>query len=95
MYSVLHCIGMPKETAVQRYLEKVGELEMCSVTSYRGFSDDQRVSINIGSRHVHITDMNNMNLHRSDGERITVFYTKNTHIYTHVQCTCTGAVWSL
>ena len=71
---------MPKETAVQRYLEKVGELEMCSVTSYCGFYDDQRVCINIGSRHVHITDLNNMNLHRSDGERISMFYP--TYMYT-------------
>ena len=63
MYIVCTCIGMNKDTAIQRYLEKVCDLEIYG-TSYRGYYDDKYVRIDVGSRHVHITDLNHKTINR-------------------------------
>ncbi|CAI8011720.1 E3 ubiquitin-protein ligase MYLIP, partial [Geodia barretti] len=52
-----------KHVAVDKYLEKVGDLE-CGINSYRGYYEDKHVSINVGSRHIHIIDSNNATINK-------------------------------
>lgn len=56
---------MTKETAIQKYLERVCDLEICGVR-YQGVFEDQHVAVNIGSQHVHITNSEHRSLKRSE-----------------------------
>ena len=58
-----HAAGMSKQVAIERYLEKVCELE-CGVNSYRGYFEDKHVSVNVGCRHIHIIDSNQSTIHK-------------------------------
>lgn len=46
---------MSKQTAVDKYLEKVSDME-CGVNSYRGYYEEKHVTVNVGSRHIHLMD---------------------------------------
>ena len=59
----LSAAGMSKQVAVDKYLEKVGDLE-CGINSYRGYYEDKHVSINVGSRHIHIIDSTNTTINK-------------------------------
>ena len=56
--------GLSKEAAVQRYIEKVCELEMSGATIYHGYYEDKPVCVEVGSRHVHIIDTHHKTLNR-------------------------------
>lgn len=56
---------MTRERAIQRYLEKVCEVEISGV-KYQGVFEDQQVCVNIGSQHVHITNSEHRSLKRSE-----------------------------
>ena len=58
-----HAAGMSKQVAIERYLEKVCELE-CGVNSYRGYFEDKHVSVNVGCRHIQIVDSNRSTIHK-------------------------------
>ena len=62
-FCTLYAAGMSKQVAIERYLEKVCELE-CGVNSYRGYFEDKHVSVNVGCRHIQIIDSNQSTIHK-------------------------------
>ena len=58
-----HAAGMSKQVAIERYLEKVCELE-CGVNSYRGYFEDKHILVNVGCRHIHIIVSNQSTIHK-------------------------------
>lgn len=55
--------GLSKQEMIEKYLDKVCDLE-CGVNSYRGYFDDRPVSVNLGSRNIHIIGSNNTTIYK-------------------------------